>query len=79
MMMALLVTCRVREVCKALILDYLADNNECRVCDLDEYLYAHGFTKSTMSRAKADLVRDGMILTWNEGFGPGKVWHTKLI
>ena len=46
--------------------------------DLDGMLQRAGVSKTTASRAKAELLRDGLIETKSRGFGKDKKWYTAL-
>lgn len=61
-----------RDAVKKLILEYLKENGEAEVSELDDYIAAMSISRNTLGRAKTDLKNDGKIKYRTESRGKEK-------
>lgn len=66
-----------REEAKDFIIDFLKDGEQ-EVCDLDEMAKVQGFSKGTLTRAKADLKKEGRIKYRSTGQGNYKKHYVSI-
>lgn len=67
-----------REEAKEFIHDFLKDGEK-EVSELDEMAKAMSMTKSTMTRAKSEMKRDGKLKYRSSGYGADKKFYVSLI